>query len=160
MTDHEHTREVHQRRSTVDRRVSSPAQIIAGIIGLALVIIGGVTLARVGLTSMTGETTTVLGFGHTALMGVIDVVVGLFFLGAAASPGVRSSLIGLSLMAIAFGAIVAIEPNAFDSALGGGNELGFLYIVIGAVGMIAAFAFPTRVTNRVATEEDGSTTTT
>ena len=83
MTDHEH-HEVHQRHRTVDRRVFSPAQVVAGIIGMILVIIGGVVLARVGLDSLTGDTTAVFGFEHTALMGLIDVIAGLFFLGAAA----------------------------------------------------------------------------
>ncbi|MGZ8755105.1 MAG: hypothetical protein ACXW15_07950 [Acidimicrobiia bacterium] len=159
MTDHERTHEVSQRRRTVGRRVVSPAQIVAGIIGLILVVIGGVVLARVGLSSLTGDTTTVLGIGHTALMGLIDVVAGLFFLGAAASSGVRGALIGLSLVAIAFGAIVAIEPTAFDSALGGGRELGFLYLIVGVMGLLAALAFRTTVVDRVATEETEATTT-
>jgi len=159
MTDHENTHEVRRRRRTVDRRVISPAQIVAGIIGLALVVIGGVALARVGLGSLTGDTTTVLGIGHTPLLGLIDVVAGLFFLGAAASSGVRGTLIGLSLVAIAFGAIVAIEPNAFDSALGGGRELGLLYLIVGVVGLLAALAFRTTVIDRVATEEHDATTT-
>lgn len=158
MTDHEHTtHEVHERRRTVDRRVISPAQVVAGIIGLFLVILGGVALARVGFSSLTGETVTVLGFGHTALMGLIDVIAGLFFLGAAASSGVRATLIGLGLGAVAFGAIVAIEPGAFDSALGGGREIGVLYIIVGVVGLIAAWAFPTTVVDRVATQDDGAT---
>ncbi|MEX2651376.1 MAG: hypothetical protein WD473_02880 [Acidimicrobiia bacterium] len=158
MTDHEQTHEVRESRRTVDRRVISPAQIVAGIIGLVLVILGGVALARVGFDSLTGDTATVLGFDHTALMGLINVVAGLFYLGAAASSGGRGTLIGLSLVAVAFGAIVAIEPNVFDSALGGGREIGILYIVIGVVGLLAALAFPTTVVDRVATQEDGAST--
>lgn len=157
MTD-ENTHEVRRRRRTVDRRVTSPAQIVAGIIGLILVIMGGVTLARVGLTSLTSDTTSVLGVGHTGLMGLIDVVAGLFFLGAAASSGARGTVIGLSLVAVAFGAIVAIEPDAFDSSLGGGRELGLLYVIIGVVGLLAALAFPKRVVDRVDTEQDDATT--
>jgi hypothetical protein len=155
MTDHAQIHEVHERRRTTGRRVISPAQMVAGIIGLALVILGGVALARVGLDSLTGDTTTVLGLSHTALMGIIDIVAGLFFLGAAASSGGRSSLIGLSLVAIAFGAIVAIEPSAFNS-LGAGSELGLLYLVLGVGGLVAALAFPTTVVDRVATQQDGA----
>jgi len=157
MSDNAQIHEVHERRRTTDRRVISPSQMVAGIIGLALVILGGVALARVGFDSLTGDTTTVLGFSHTALMAIIDIVAGLFFLGAAASSGGRSSLIGLSLVAIAFGAIVAIEPSAFDS-LGAGSELGLLYLVLGVVGLVAALAFPTTVVDRVATHQDGATT--
>jgi hypothetical protein len=146
-------REIHERRRTVDRRVISPAQVVAGLIGLFLVILGGVALARTGLSALTSPTETVLGFAHTPLMGLIDVVAGIFFLGAAASSGVRGTLIGLGLAAVAFGAIVAIEPGAFNEALGGGRELGVLYVIIGAVGLLAGWAFPTTVVDRVATED-------
>lgn len=159
MTEHEH-HEVHQRRRTANRRVISPAQVVAGLIGLILVVIGGVVLARVGFDNFTVDTTTVVGLEHTALMGIIDVIAGLFFLGAAASSGVRGGLIGLSMAAIGFGAIVAIEPDAFNSALGGGSELGIFYIIIGAVGLLAAFAFPTTVVDHVATTEDGGSVVT
>ena len=153
MTDHASTHEVHERRSTAGRRVISPAQIVAGIIGLVLVILGGVALARLGFDSLTGETASVMGLDHTTLMAMIDIVAGLLFLGAAASSGGRSSLIGLSLISVAFGAIVAIEPGAFDSALGGGQDLGVLYLILGLIGLVAAMAFPTKVVDRVATTE-------
>ena len=155
MTDHDHasSHEVHERTSTADRRVLSPSQVVAGIIGLILVILGGVALARLGFDSLTGETETVLGLEHTTLMALIDIVAGLLFLGAAASAGGRGTLIGLSLIALAFGAIVAIEPEAFEEALGGGRDLGLLYAILGGVGLIAAFAFPTKVVDRVATTE-------
>jgi len=94
MTDHAQIHEVHERRHTTGRRVISPAQMVAGIIGL-------------------------------------------------------------SLVAIAFGAIVAIEPSAFDS-LGAGSELGLLYLVLDVGGLVAALAFPTTVVDRVATQQDGA----
>lgn len=156
MTDHEQTHQVHERRRTVDRRVVSPSQIAAGAIGLFLVVLGGVVLARLGLSSLTGDTTAVFGLGHTALMGIIDVIAGLFFLGAAASSGARTTVIGLGLVAVAFGAIVAIEPGAFESALGGGRELGVLYLIVGLVGLVSAWAFPTTVVDRVATQDDAT----
>ena len=131
----------------------SPAQVVSGIIGLVLVILGGVALARLGFDSLTGETASVMGLDHTTLMALIDIVAGLLFLGAAASSGGRSSLIGLSLISVAFGAIVAIEPDAFDSALGGGQDLGVLYLILGLIGLVAAMAFPTKVVDRVATTE-------
>jgi hypothetical protein len=133
--------------------VFSPAQMVAGLIGLILVILGGVALARVGFDSLTGDTASVLGLDHTMLMALIDIVAGLLFLGAAASSSGRGSLIGLSLIAVAFGAIVAIEPDAFDGALGGGQDLGVLYLILGLVGLVAAMAFPTKVVDRVATTE-------
>jgi hypothetical protein len=83
----------------------------------------------------------------------------LLYLGATASSSGRGNLIGLSLLAIAFGAVVAIEPAAFNSALGGGREFGLLYLILGVVGLLVALALPTKVVDPVATEEDGATNT-
>lgn len=153
MTQRTSIQEVHEQRSTVGRRVISPAQMVAGGIGLFLVVLGGVALARAGLDSLIGDPVGVLWFEHTALMALLDVVAGLLFLGAAASTGGRSTLIGLSLLTMAFGAVVAIEPGSFDETLGGGVELGALYLALGTIGLAVALLFPTRVVERVATVE-------
>lgn len=147
MTEHD----FEERRATIDRRVFSPAQFVAGIIGVGLIVLGGVALARTGLDALPGEAVTVVEFGHTALMGLIDIVVGLIFLaGAASLHGSRSTLIGLGLATLAFGLIVVIEPSPFAGVLGAGRPLGWLYLAIGAVALIAAWASPVIVTDRSA----------
>ena len=80
----------------VSRFAWSPAQWVAAFIGLFLVVMGAVALLRVGLDNLVGDTATVVTFEHTALMGIIDVIIGLFFLGAAGSAlANRSGLITL-----------------------------------------------------------------
>ncbi|MCO6503497.1 MAG: hypothetical protein J5I28_10490, partial [Acidimicrobiales bacterium] len=96
----------------------------------------------------------VLGFEHTALMGLIDIVAGLLFLVAAAAVAVRGQLTGISLLTTAFGAVMMIEPGAMSDALGGGSDLGLLYVVVGLLGLLAAMMFPTRVTEVEAVHED------
>jgi|FLYL01.1.fsa_nt_gi hypothetical protein len=152
-------RQHHNHRQTVsrtsaDRRVWSPAQLVAGAVGVALVVMGGVALARTGADSLTGEVVTVGGFGHTTLMGLIDVVAGLLFLGSAGSAtAVRAGLTGLALAALAFGAVVAIEPGTFETTLGSGRPLGLLYALIGVVSLVAAWASPLIVVDRRAGED-------
>jgi hypothetical protein len=151
--------EVHNVRresETVARRVSSPARFVSGLIGLVLIVMGGVALARTGLRDLTGETASVLGFEHTALMGIIAVVTGLLFVGAAAAATVKAALMSVSLLSIAFGAIVAIEPGAFGDILGGGRDLGLLYVFAGLLGLLAAVAFPTRVVDTEASRHEDS----
>lgn len=145
---------IHASHQTVDRRVASPARFVAGGIGLFLLVMGGVALARTGLSSLTGETATVLGFEHTALMGLIDIVAGLMFLVAAAAVAVRAQLTGVSILAVAFGAVMMIEPGAMESALAGGFDLGLVYLVLGLIGLLAAAMFPTRVVETDAVRED------
>lgn len=128
-------------------RAWSPAQFVAGIIGLALTVMGGVALARVLPTSsLTAETTTVLGIGHTALMAIIALGAGILFLTEAAAPfDVQPGLVFLGVMSLAFGLIVVIEPAAFDGALGLGETGGWFYAVIGAVSAITGMISPTIV---------------
>lgn len=150
--DREHT---HQRRRAVGRRTFNPAQVIAGLIGLVLLVIGGVAMVRVGFDSLTGNTTTVVGIDHTLLMAIIDVVVGILFLGAASRVvGSASQMIGLGVLAIAFGAVVVIEPGPFVDALGDGRTLGVAYLVIGAISLIAGLTGRTVVTTESVVTDD------
>lgn len=146
MTTHEHETTRQHRRVAVERSGFTFGQGIAGVLGLILVIVGGVAMARVGFDSLVGETTEVLGIGHTLLLGIIDVVVGLMFLSAASTMfGVRGTLITLGALALAFGAVVAIEPDPFVDYLGEGTSLGLAYIVIGLISLVAGLATPTLV---------------
>lgn len=128
----------------------SPAQFVAGIIGLVLTVMGGVALARILPTSsLTAETTTVLGIGHTTLMAIITLGAGILFLTEAAAPfDVQPGLVFLGVMSLAFGLIVVIEPAAFDGALGLRETGGWFYAVIGAVSAITGMISPTIVSRR------------
>ena len=60
----DHTRQA-EARTVVDRRTWSPSQLVAGLIGLFLTVMGAVAILRVGFESLTGDTTAVLGIEHT-----------------------------------------------------------------------------------------------
>lgn len=138
-TTHETTRRV------VDRKAWSPAQFLAGAIGLFLIVMGGVAVARTGLAGgLTTDTVQVFGFGHTALWGLIELVIGLLFAGAAAGPWeAKRSLGSLGALGLAFGIIVLIEPGPFTDGLGFGTATGALYTGIGAASLLAAWWSPT-----------------
>lgn len=153
MSTHETVR--NRRRTAVGRSNFTAGQAVSGVLGLLLVIAGGVAMARVGFDSFTGETTTILGIGHTLLMGLIDLVVGLIFLSSASTMfGVRSTLISLGTLALAFGAVVWIEPSPFVDYLGDGRSLGVAYLVIGLVAVVAGLATPTFVTSSETAYDD------
>ena len=155
MTVHSHETDLTRQaeaRTVVDRRTWSPSQIVAGLIGLFLTVMGAVAILRVGFESLTGETAAVLGIEHTLLMGIIHLVAGLFFLGAAGTIlGSRSGLTSLGLLALAFGLVYGIEPDSLAPALGGDGRVGWLYALIGAVALLSAWISPTIQTQRTAT---------
>lgn len=149
MTDLEDRETQTAERVTHSLRTWSPAQLVAAVVGLFLTVMGGVALARtLPADSLTGPTAEVFGVGHTALMGIIAIIVGLFFLSQAASPfAVQRGMIGLGVVALAFGLIVVIEPAAFDGALGIGRTGGWVYSAIGLISVITGIVSPT-VTSR------------
>lgn len=154
----EHVEQRETSRAVVDRRVWSPAQFVAGAIGLFLVVLGAVALLRSGFDTLTSPTATVLGYEHTPLMAIISIALGAMFLGAAASTlGVRGTLTFLGLLALGFGLVMAIEPDRMSQWLAGGTSLGVLYIVIGGASLVAGWASPMIVQRRTSSRTGSDT---
>jgi hypothetical protein len=129
-------------RVVVDRKTWSPAQIVAGGIGLFLTVMGAVAALRVGMDFNT--TDQVLGLTHTLLMALIHIVVGIIFLGSAGNAlGGRATMTTLGLVLIAFGLVYGIEGDSLASALGGDQRIGWIYTVVGAVSLLTAWVSPT-----------------
>jgi hypothetical protein len=148
--------------TSVARNPWSPAQYLAGLIGLFLTVVGGVALARLLPTdSLTGETTTVIGMGFTTVMAVITLILGLVFLAGAGRPvEARSGMISLGVAMLAFGIVIFVEPDALGGALGVNETSGVVYAIVGLVAALAGIASPTMVSRRateerVVEEEDG-----
>lgn len=122
----------------------SPAQLIVAAVGVFLAVIGGIALAQTGgFGDWTGPQTTVLGFGHTPLLAVIEIAVGLLIMTDAVSPwGARSTLVGFGVLFLTFGLIVWIQPTALDQWLGVTRETGMLYTALGAGGVLLGTVSP------------------
>jgi hypothetical protein len=140
--------------TTAVRHPWSPAQILAGVIGLFMTVLGGVALARLLPTeSLTGDTTTVIGMGFTVVMAVITLLLGLVFLGGAGRPSsARQGMISLGIALLAFGIVTFIEPDALGGALGVNETSGIVYSIVGLIAAIAGITSPT-LTSRRAVEE-------
>jgi tryptophan-rich sensory protein len=136
--------------TSVARNPWSPAQFVAGLVGLFLTVLGGVALARLlPVSSMTEETTTVVGMGFTVVMAVITLLLGIVFLVGAGRPaGARAGMISLGVAMLAFGIVIFIEPDALSGALGVNQTSGVVYAVTGLVAAIAGIASPTIVSRR------------
>ncbi|MGH8915487.1 MAG: hypothetical protein ACRDZM_13345 [Acidimicrobiia bacterium] len=137
-------------RTSVARRPWSPAQYVAGMIGLLMTVLGGVALARLLPTdSLTGETVEVIGMGFTVVMAVITLLLGLVFLGGAGRPGdARAGMISIGVALLAFGIVIFIEPDALGGVLGVTERSGMVYALTGLVAAIAGIASPTVLSRR------------
>jgi hypothetical protein len=127
----------------------SAARWAAIAIGTGFVALGGIALARTGLSPVTGEIDSVWTFDFTALMAYVALGSGLLFLLAApATVGIRPAVAVLGGLALAFGAVVALEPGLFDDAFGGGREVGYLYLGAGGLALLASWAGSAAARNR------------
>lgn len=148
----EHVDDTTERQTTrtMGSRTWSPAQLVAGVAGLILIVMGGVALARLLPTDgLTSETTIALGIQHTPLMAVIAIAVGLLYLAQAGAPfEVQPGMISLGVTNLAFGLVVVIEPGAFDGSLGLGETGGWFYAVLGLISVITAIVSPTIISRR------------
>jgi hypothetical protein len=122
----------------------SPAQLFVAAVGVFLAVIGGIALAQLGgFGEWTSPETTVLGFGHTPLLAVIEIAVGLIIMADTVRPrGARSTLIGFGVLFLTFGLIVWIEPGALDQWLGVTRESGMFFTALGAGGVLLGTISP------------------
>jgi hypothetical protein len=144
-----------QRYREVRRPPWSPAQIVALLAGLLLVVIGGVGLARSGLdfSNIPLTHTQVAGLPYSCLSALVQLVAGVVLLGGAAHPDTaRSVMIGFGVLLVAFGLIVAIEPAPFSNIWGFDSTNGVFYTVVGAILMVAAAVSPVFVSRQRAAD--------
>ena len=147
---HEVDAQTRRDRVVVDRKTWSPVQIVAGVAGLFLTVLGAVAALRVGFDF--DATDSVLGLTHTLLMAAIHLVVGIIYLVTAGNAlGSRGTLTTMGLLLLAFGLVYGIESDSLAGALGGDPTIGWIYAIIGAASLITAWVSPTIHVRREAT---------
>jgi hypothetical protein len=133
------------RSLTVETRPWSPAQLVALLVGLVFVVLGGLALARTGidLSDLSAKHVKVAGTRHTELMAFLDLAFGILLLIAGSVPGaVRGLMSFLGVAALAFGIIVAAQTSTFTSSLGIGNGFGIFLAIVGAILLAAGMLSP------------------
>ena len=125
----------------------SPAQIVGFVIGAAAIVFGVVALVRTGIDAdeWFSPVKSVLGFEHTPLLAVCEIGFGVLMLLSAMSPAGRPLMALLSLIALAFGIVVVADAWSarIDRWFGVTDRNGWLYIVVGGFGLVAALLLPT-----------------
>jgi len=127
----------------------SLAQVVALAIGLFFAVLGGIALARTGLDlNDVHHPHRVVGWGnwhHTPLLALIELGFGVLMMVAGAIPGAWRGAMGLlSAIALGFGIFVVADaaPVRLHTWLGVHHTNGWLYIVVGAVGLAATMFSP------------------
>lgn len=136
----------------VSVRSVSPHAVVAGLMAIAMVVWGGVMMARAGFDGAIREPqVSLLGLTGNALSGIIVTGLGLVLLLSALATDRAAIMFSSILIGIA-ALIVAIEPNVAHGALGVERAVPVL-LTIGSAALLVLTAVVPTVTNRTRTIE-------
>lgn len=129
---------VRRRRGWPRPTISSA---LAAIVGVVLLVIAIVALARTGIPAddLTSPAVVVGPFVRTPLFALIELVIGLVALATAADGDVQGASV-FAVVSGVFGIVWLIEPGAFESALGVTVATGWLYVVFAATLLVSVAA--------------------
>lgn len=137
---------VHETVATSYGRHYAVDSVIVGLVGLAFVLIGLIAVTRAGLDgSMQDPVVDVLGFTHTATLGIIEAGIGLCLLLCAATMS-RGGSVFFGLVLGVGGFVGAVQVDSFKSALALETGLAWLAVFAAIVVVAASLLIPRMVT--------------
>lgn len=141
--------EYRERDRIVDVAVPlwSPLQVIGLIVGIGFGALGVAAVARTGFDTSHIYTPhdLVWRFSHSPLLAVIEIGFGLLMVLGSVVPGGSRGLLGLlGAISVAFGVVVLTEsaPNRLNDWLAVTHRNGWLFVITGAVVLVAALVAP------------------
>lgn len=148
--------DVRSERTVASSRISiGPGQVIAFALGLALAIIGAITAARGSIDSSLNEPIVrTAAFDQSALMGVVELGLGLLLILGALSYAARWLVVTVGVLMVAGGVVVGAAGPTLLHDLGTVNGTGWALAVAGVVAIIAGcMGRVVRTRNTVKTDE-------
>ena len=140
--------EVSDRR-TVETSLAawSPLQIVGLVIGIGYAVLGIVAVNRTGFdtSNIYQPHVMVWKLPHSPLLGVIEIGFGVLLVLGSVVPGGWRAFVGfLGAVAVAFGIVVLVEsiPNRLNGWLGVTHRSGLVFLVSGAVLVLASLLSP------------------
>ena len=124
----------------------TPGMLVAAVVAVGLLLIGGITAARAGIDSSLDEPVVeVAGYTATGLLGLIEVVFGLLLLTAALSRA-ASAVLFLGIAGGVMALVAVFQPSVGEGSLA--IERGFAVVVAIVMGVVVAAALLPTVRRR------------
>ena len=137
---------VHETVATSYGRRYAFDSVVVGVVGLAFLLIGLIAMTRAGFDgSMRDPVVEVLGFTHTATLGIIEAGIGLCLLLCAASKS-RGASVFFGLVLGVAGFVGAVQVDSFRESLALQTGLAWLAVIAGAVVVAVSLLIPRMVT--------------
>lgn len=137
---------MHERVAVSTGRRYAFDAVIVGIVGIVLVLIGLIAVIRAGVDGpMDQPIVEVLGFTHTATLGIIEAALGLMLLLCAATAS-RGGSVFFGLVLGIGGFIGAVQTSSFRKTLALESGHAWLMVVLGVIVVLVSLLMPRMVT--------------
>ena len=131
-------RQVHVASSTQ----YAPDAVIAAVVGLVLLVVGLIVVVRAGVSGpLSSPVVTVLGFRHTATLGILEAAIGLCLLASGAARARGAELFFGLVLGVA-GVVGAVQATSFRTSLALQSSMAWLCVLAAAVVVLAALLLP------------------
>jgi hypothetical protein len=121
----------------------APGQLVSLVVGVGFVIMGVLALVRAELDgSLATPVVEVLGYTHTAWLGLAEIGLGLLLVLAGTGAWGRPLSVLLGVIMVIGGVLVIAEPSQMPEELGLEEAYGWPLVILGALVAVAALALP------------------
>jgi hypothetical protein len=125
-------------RVASSRVVVSPGQVIAGVLGLVLAIIGAIAVARSGVdSSLNVPMVRAAGFNQSAMVGLGELALGLLLILSALSYEGRGLIVGIGVVMVIGGVVIGAAGPTILRDLGTVHGTGWALMVGGIIAIVA-----------------------
>jgi hypothetical protein len=133
------TPETHaETRVASSRVVVSPGQVIAGVLGLVLAIVGAIAVARSGVDStLNVPMVRAAGFNQSAMVGLGELVLGLLLILSALSYEGRGFIVAIGVIMVIGGVVIGAAGPTILRDLGTVHGTGWALMVGGIIAIFA-----------------------
>lgn len=120
------------------RLVVSPGQVIGGVLGLVIAVIGIMTVARAGIdSSMNVPMVRAAGFDQSAMLGAIELGLGLLLILGALSYAARGLIVAVGVAMVLGGVFIGAAGSTILRDVGTVHGTGWALMVGGIIAVVA-----------------------
>jgi len=125
-------------RVASSRLVVSPGQVIAGVLGLIVAVIGVIAVARGGIdSSMNVPMVRTAGLDQSAMLGAAELGIGLLLILGALSYAARPLIITVGVVMVLGGVLIGAANTTILRDIGTVHGTGWVIMVGGIIAIVA-----------------------
>jgi hypothetical protein len=120
------------------RLVVSPGQVIAGVLGLVIAVIGIMAVSRGGIdSSLNVPMVRTAGLDQSAMLGIAELAVGLLLILGALNDAARGLIVGVGVVMVLGGVFLGAAGTTILRDVGTVHRTGWTIMVGGIIAIIA-----------------------